>query len=100
MTNILDEVCELLSFHVFGGKSTAEELRNAVVDKSELEKLQGQIDHLESMRPHWAQGYSSDSIAAQTSFSALNQLWQLLGVNDQTAAVEKLKELVERQNHE
>lgn len=47
----------------------------------------------ENLRPHWAKGYSSDSSAAQAATSALLQLWDLLHVKDQTAAVQKVKEL-------
>lgn len=43
-----------------------------------------------SMRPQWAKGYSSDSVAAQVTSSALHQIWDLLGVKDQTQAVSKL----------
>lgn len=51
---------------------------------------------LEAMRPHWAQGYTSDSTAAQASTAALSQLWGLLGVTSQTEAVAALKTLLEK----
>lgn len=49
---------------------------------------------LEALRPHWAQGYTSDSIAAQCSFMALSELWFLLGTKDQTSAVARLRDLI------
>lgn len=48
----------------------------------------------EAMRPHWAKGYTSDSMAAQAQTAALAQVWQLLGVDNQTACMQKLRELV------
>lgn len=49
---------------------------------------------LEALRPHWAQGYTDDGIAAQTMSAALSDIWQLLGVDNQTAAMVKLRLLV------
>lgn len=67
----------------------------------EIERLEEKINelevsnkYLEEMRPHWAKGYTSDGVAAQTSFGSLNALWELLGVNNQTDAVIKLRLLV------
>lgn len=60
-----------------------------------LREALAKIEALESMRPHWAQGYSSDGIAAQVTAGALSQIWKLLGVDNQTAAMQKLRELVE-----
>lgn len=62
--------------------------------QAELDEAKAKIEHLEQLRPHWAQGYSSDSIAAQTATSALSSLWALLGVPHQTAAVARLRRLV------
>ncbi len=50
---------------------------------------------LEALRPHWAQGYTDDSIAAQTATAALADIWELLGVDNQTAAMQALRRLVE-----
>jgi hypothetical protein len=55
--------------------------------------LQAKIDALERLRPHWAMGFTSDSIAAQTTISALNQIWSMLGVDNQTAAMDRLRQL-------
>ncbi|PRA46677.1 hypothetical protein [Brucella pituitosa] len=72
------------------------EAMQAQIDRlqSELQSKDGQISYLESMRPHWAQGYSSDSIAAQAATASLSKLWQILGVNNQTEAVKKLHTLI------
>lgn len=51
---------------------------------------------LEALRPVWAQGWSSDSEAAQASANALSELWQVLGVENQTAAMDTLRELKSR----
>lgn len=55
--------------------------------------LQAKIDALERLRPHWAKGFTSDSIAAQTTITALNQIWSMLGVDNQTAAMDRLRQL-------
>lgn len=49
---------------------------------------------LEQIRPQWAMGYTSDSISAQLSSTALSQLHEILGVENQTMAVLKLKKLM------
>lgn len=49
---------------------------------------------LEELRPVWAQGYSSDSQAAQATGNALAEIWSLLGVDNQTSAMQRLKELL------
>jgi hypothetical protein len=48
---------------------------------------------LEELRPVWAQGWTSDSVAAQASAGALAELWKELGVDNQTAAMEALRAL-------
>lgn len=62
--------------------------------ESDVRNLQAKVDHLESLRPHWAEGHTDDSVAAQCKTDALNELWGLLGVSDQTMAMERLRELV------
>ena len=49
---------------------------------------------LEVLRPVWAQGHSTDSEAAQAHGNALSEIWQKLGVTDQTAAMARLRELL------
>lgn len=58
---------------------------------AEIGRLRRYVAALESKRPHWAEGFSSDSVAAQLTADALTELWGLLGVHNQTEAVEKLK---------
>lgn len=57
-----------------------------------IDELTQEIQGLEALRPHWAKGFSSDSVAAQTQAVALSQIWEALGVKDQTSALMKLKE--------
>ena len=57
---------------------------------------EARVATLEKLRPHWAQGYSSDSIAAQASTAALVHLFLLIGAKDQTDAVQKLTALAAR----
>lgn len=45
---------------------------------------------LDEMRPVWAMGHTSDSVAAQSLTVALARLWAILGVNNQTDAVAAL----------
>lgn len=42
---------------------------------------------LNELRSVWAQGYTSDSVAASSSANALAELWSILGANNQTEAV-------------
>lgn len=49
---------------------------------------------LEQLRPVWAQGWTSDSMAAQASANALSELWAALEVTDQTAAMERMRRLL------
>lgn len=61
---------------------------------AQLTEVRTSLAAAESMRPFWAMGYSSDSIAAQSSFVALAALWKLLGVDNQTQAVAVLTEAI------
>lgn len=61
-----------------------------------IEALQARVDALEKLRPHWAQGYSSDSIAAQAAGVALSSLWEVLGARNQTEAMMITRTLMER----
>lgn len=58
----------------------------------ECSKLEKEIQVLQQLRPLWAQGHSSDSIQAQTLAAALSQVWGMLGVDNQTRAMQKLQE--------
>lgn len=46
------------------------------------------------LRPIWAQGWTTDSQAAQASANALSELWQLLYATDQTQALDNLRRLI------
>jgi len=56
--------------------------------------LQRDIRVLEKLRPHWAKGYSSDSMAAQAAIAALSDIWGILNVSNQTEAMETLRKLI------
>ncbi|TIL38566.1 hypothetical protein [Mesorhizobium sp.] len=62
--------------------------------KSALHHAEQSVESLERLRPHWAQGYSSDSMAAQATTTALSSVWTLLGVNNQTAAMARIRDLL------
>lgn len=51
---------------------------------------------LAALRPVWAQGFTSDSEAAQANGAALGEIWEFLGVTDQTAAMKALRAMEER----
>jgi len=59
-----------------------------------LDEAARHIETLEALRPHWAQGFSDDGIAAQVQTAALSQLWKMLGVDNQTAAVQRLASIL------
>ena len=61
--------------------------------EKDISNLEKNIEHLEELRPEWAQGYTSDSMAAQYSTDAKKQLWKLLGAEDQTQAVQAIRDL-------
>mgnify|MGYP003691383551 CR=1 FL=1 len=63
------------------------------IHEARIKRLEDEISHLEEMRPFWAKGYSSDSMAAQTATGALSSIWRCLGVKDQTACMYALEEL-------
>lgn len=68
---------------------------DAVFEAAEIKvKLTEQT--MEELRPIWAQGFSSDSAAAQANGSALAEIWAELGVQNQTDAMFALGELRER----
>lgn len=59
--------------------------------RDELNSVNARLKAVESMRPQWAQGFTSDSVAAQTKSAALQQVWDYLGVSDQTACMQALR---------
>lgn len=64
-----------------------------MVAKANRERDQA-VTTMEVLRPVWAQGFTSDAQAASANGNALAEIWQLLGVDNQTAAVARLKELI------
>lgn len=68
--------------------------------RADNSELRAKLAAVESQRPHWAKGYSTDSIAAQVSGGALSELWELMGVSNQTDAVEKLQRMVAMEKQE
>jgi len=89
---------DVFTFDEEDAAKAVEELEGGPELVDRLREAEARNEALEAMRPHWAMGYSSDGIAAQVSAAALNQLWSLLGVNNQTAAVTKLRELTASPN--
>ena len=69
---------------------TEKEYRKVADKVATLEK---NLAAAEAMRPQWAQGHSTDSIAAQMSAAALQQVWLRLGVDNQTDCMKKLRAL-------
>jgi hypothetical protein len=67
---------------------------------AEIARLKGRIEHLEEIRPHWAKGYSGDSIAAQAATGALSSLWKQLGVRNQTDAEQMISRLMKNRERE
>jgi hypothetical protein len=63
--------------------------------KYENQQLTTKLAALEELRPQWAQGFSSDSQAAQTTSAALYALWAKLRVSEQTSAMRVLNILIE-----
>ena len=56
---------------------------------------------LERFRPEWAKGYSDDSVAAQAYLAATTNIWEVLGVTNQTEALQRIRDLLEiEQNHQ
>lgn len=62
--------------------------------RSTNRRLTDSIAALEKLRPHWAQGHTSDSIAAQVNLAATVGMWEALGVSDQTEAMQRIRDLI------
>lgn len=67
--------------------------------REEVDRLKAKIDMLEKLRPHWAEGHTKDSVAAQSARVALIQLWDMLGVSGQTAAIYTLGQLINKEQN-
>lgn len=48
--------------------------------------------------PSWTKGYSSDSVAAQVTQSALDEIYSCLGVTSQTGAILQISHLTHVRN--
>ena len=70
---------------------------NRIHAESEMRRaaLQRSVTALETLRPAWAMGHTSDSVAAQASAAALAQVWRALGAANQTEAMVALRGLQE-----
>lgn len=79
------------AFALLGATGFAEHMRSTA---RLLLDAQRQIDAARELRPVWAQGWTSDSLAAQSAANALAALWRLLGAEHQTDAVRRLKALL------
>ncbi len=54
------------------------------------------VNVLEKLRPLWAHGFSSDSVAAVSWMNAASNMWDILGADNQTDAMMKLRKLVSK----
>lgn len=63
------------------------------VEDAERRALHAEVV-LEQLRPVWAQGFTDDSIAAQSLGNAVSELWELLYAKDQTQAMANLRRLI------
>jgi hypothetical protein len=63
--------------------------------QDEIDLITKRLTAAEALRPHWAMGYSSDSIAAQMNAAALSQIWNLLDVQNQTDCINELYKLLD-----
>lgn len=62
--------------------------------KREVAYLRGQVQGLETLRPVWAQGWTEQSVAAQSASAALAELWRELKATNQTEAMISLRKLL------
>lgn len=66
--------------------------------EAQLAQERERVEALESLRPQWALGFTNDSMAAQAWMCAVSSLWSMLGVHNQTDAVQRLRQLLENEN--
>lgn len=86
-----EEAIEAANEAGYGPCSAAQAIRMLA---DELNLAEARVAAAELLRPFWAKGYTSDSIAAQSMSCALAEIWKILGVSNQTEAMEKLRNLV------
>jgi hypothetical protein len=70
IARLLELVFIRTSVHCIADRIIAEHIEPL---RAALAKAEEKITALETLRPYWAQGYSSDSIAAQTLTTALSK---------------------------
>lgn len=63
----------------------------AALVQAEKSRADAAEEALNVLRPVWAQGHTSDSLAAQAHGSALAEIWHYLDVDNQTDAMAKLR---------
>jgi hypothetical protein len=63
--------------------------------KDELDLTTKRLAAAEALRPQWAMGYSDDSMAAQIATSSLIQIYEVLGVQNQTDCINELYKLID-----
>ncbi len=68
--------------------------------KYRIYDLERQVNDLEALRPLWAQGYSSDSIAAQSLGNVVADYWGILGVDNHTAGMRCMRRHFIKENNE
>jgi hypothetical protein len=62
------------------------------------EAAERRAEAAEQLRPLWAQGYTSSSVAAQVTGAALSQIWTALSVDNQTDAMTAINAAIAAQN--
>ena len=87
---------DLLALNMKGGIPVVEGAKLIRQQADKIAELEKQNEALEQLRPYWAKGFSNDSVAAQCTVSAMSELHKLLGVNNQTDAVIKIKQQQKR----
>lgn len=63
-------------------------------ETARADQAEERVRALEALRPVWAMGHTSDSIAAQVNAAALSDIWAMLGVSNQSAAMDVLRALL------
>lgn len=88
-----DKAAEAVRKHYFDPLNEFADAAREWVEDAEKRRVAAEVV-LEQLRPVWAQGYTSESEAAQASANALSELWQLLHATDQTQAMGNLRRLI------
>lgn len=88
-----DELVDAISDALMGGGLRNEDGQpmGRAEMRTKIRRLESALETERSMRPQWAQGFTSDSMAAQSTSTALHALWDMLQVTNQTQATAKLR---------